>query len=140
MSSAIREWLNLGVRWIHVFAGIMWVGQTYYFTWLDCQFTKLEKQKDSNSSASKGWMVLSAGKIRGRVRGIWFGDDGGNGLGIGARVQRARCIHSCGRNLRHHHDVERVDAHSSSAAQNDCVSGSGRNTRRIARRASQVAL
>src|SRR5207245_5402741 len=61
MSSAIREWLNLGVRWIHVFAGIMRVGQTYYFTWLDCQFTKLEKQKDSNSSASKVWMVHSGG-------------------------------------------------------------------------------
>jgi len=44
MSSAIREWLNLSVRWFHVFAGIMWVGQTYYFTWLDGQFTKLEKK------------------------------------------------------------------------------------------------
>jgi len=61
MSSAIREWLNLGVRWIHVFAGIMWVGQTYYFTWLDGQFTKLEKQADSNAAASKVWMVHSGG-------------------------------------------------------------------------------
>jgi uncharacterized membrane protein len=61
MSSAIREWLNLGVRWFHVFAGIMWVGQTYYFTWLDGQFTKLEKQADSNSTASKVWMVHSGG-------------------------------------------------------------------------------
>jgi uncharacterized membrane protein len=61
MSSAIREWLNLGLRWFHVFAGIMWVGQTYYFTWLDGQFTKLEKQADSNSAASKVWMVHSGG-------------------------------------------------------------------------------
>jgi uncharacterized membrane protein len=61
MSSAIREWLNLTVRWIHVFAGIMWVGQTYYFTWLDGQFTKLEKQADSNGPASKVWMVHSGG-------------------------------------------------------------------------------
>ena len=44
MSSAIREWLNLGVRWFHVFAGIMWVGQTYYFTWLDGQFTGLRRR------------------------------------------------------------------------------------------------
>jgi uncharacterized membrane protein len=61
MSSAIREWLNLGVRWFHVFAGIMWVGQTYYFTWLDGQFTKLEKKSDSNAPASKVWMVHSGG-------------------------------------------------------------------------------
>src|SRR5260370_22369442 len=61
MNSAIREWLNLGVRWIHVFAGIMWVGQTYYFTWLDGQFTKLEKQVDASAAASKVCMVHSGG-------------------------------------------------------------------------------
>jgi uncharacterized membrane protein len=57
---SIREWLNLGVRWFHVFAGIMWVGQTYYFTWLDGQFSKLEK----NSAAGEipaVWMVHSGG-------------------------------------------------------------------------------
>jgi uncharacterized membrane protein len=61
MTSAIREWLNLGVRWIHVFAGIMWVGQTYYFTWLDGQFTNLEKKSNSNETASAVWMVHSGG-------------------------------------------------------------------------------
>src|SRR3989440_6600521 len=61
MSSSIREWLNLSVRWFHVFAGIMWVGQTYYFTWLDGQFTKLEKNAHSNTAASKVWMVHSGG-------------------------------------------------------------------------------
>src|SRR5258706_15800946 len=61
MSSTIREWLNLGVRWIHVFAGIMWVGQTYYFTWLDGQFGKLEKKVAANGKASAVWMVHSGG-------------------------------------------------------------------------------
>src|SRR5437762_12839217 len=61
MSSSIREWLNLSVRWIHVFAGIMWIGQTYYLTWLDGQFTRLEKQSGSNAAASKVWMVHSGG-------------------------------------------------------------------------------
>jgi uncharacterized membrane protein len=61
MNSAIREWLNLVVRWFHVFAGIMWVGQTYYFTWLDGQFTKLEKQAHSKGADSKVWMVHSGG-------------------------------------------------------------------------------
>ncbi len=60
MSFSIREWLNLGVRWFHVFAGIMWIGQTYYFTWLDGQFTRLEKQARGGSSPSV-WMVHSGG-------------------------------------------------------------------------------
>ena len=28
------EWCSLAVRWIHVFAGILWIGTTYYFTWV----------------------------------------------------------------------------------------------------------
>lgn len=61
MNSATREWLNLGVRWFHVFAGIMWVGQTYYFTWLDGQFGKLEKKAAADGTDSKVWMVHSGG-------------------------------------------------------------------------------
>lgn len=30
----VLEWLDLVLRWTHVFAGIMWVGTTYYFTWV----------------------------------------------------------------------------------------------------------
>jgi uncharacterized membrane protein len=58
---SIREWLNLGVRWFHVFAGIMWVGQTYYFTWLDGQFGKMEKKAEEAGTASSVWMVHSGG-------------------------------------------------------------------------------
>ena len=35
MSYSLHEWLNLVFRWTHVFAAILWVGQTYFFTWLD---------------------------------------------------------------------------------------------------------
>jgi uncharacterized membrane protein len=61
VSSSIREWLNLGVRWFHVFAGIMWVGQTYYFTWLDRQFGKLENEATADATAPAVWMVHSGG-------------------------------------------------------------------------------
>ena len=37
INPTISEWLNFIARWVHVFAGIMWVGTTYYFTWLDGQ-------------------------------------------------------------------------------------------------------
>ena len=60
MNSAIREWLNLSVRWFHVFAGILWIGQTYYFTWLDGQFSKAEKSA-ADGKSSRVWMVHSGG-------------------------------------------------------------------------------
>jgi uncharacterized membrane protein len=61
VSSSIREWLNLLMRWFHVFAAIMWVGQTYYFTWLDAQFRRLEKTAAADGSTSSVWMVHSGG-------------------------------------------------------------------------------
>jgi uncharacterized membrane protein len=57
---SIKEWLNLALRWFHVFAGIMWVGQTYYFTWLDHQFSRLEKAAVRGATPAV-WMVHSGG-------------------------------------------------------------------------------
>lgn len=54
------EWLNIAARWIHIFAGIMWVGQTYFFTWLDGRFSEMIKAASGNPDA-KVWMVHSGG-------------------------------------------------------------------------------
>ena len=57
----INEWLNLILRWIHVFAGIMWVGTTYYFTWLDARLTEEEKAAIATGETAQIWMVHSGG-------------------------------------------------------------------------------
>ena len=64
----LTEWIHLILRWTHVFAGIMWVGTTYYFTWLDGRFTELENlgkkslpRPDKTEPEKFVWMVHSGG-------------------------------------------------------------------------------
>ena len=61
LDPTISEWLNLLLRWIHVFAGIMWVGTTYYFTWLDARLTEEEKAALNTGTTAQVWMVHSGG-------------------------------------------------------------------------------
>jgi uncharacterized membrane protein len=53
MTFNVSEWLNLLFRWVHVFAAILWVGSTYYFTWLDGQMRR--------GGDRPVWMVHSGG-------------------------------------------------------------------------------
>ena len=36
----LAEWLNLALRWLHLVAGIAWIGSSFYFVWLDNHLTK----------------------------------------------------------------------------------------------------
>ena len=66
-TSILNGWLELLLRWVHVFASIMWVGTTYYFTWLDGRFSELEEKlrktpgDPGSSSENRVWMVHSGG-------------------------------------------------------------------------------
>ncbi len=35
MGFDLGEWLNLAIRWLHLTAGIAWIGSSFYFVWLD---------------------------------------------------------------------------------------------------------
>ena len=59
---ALSEWLNLLARWFHVFAAILWVGSTFYFTWLDGRFQEEEREaKQEGGTDPEVWMVHSGG-------------------------------------------------------------------------------
>jgi len=61
LDPTLNEWLNLLFRWTHVFAGIMWVGTTYYFTWLDARLSEEEKAVAATGAQAQLWMVHSGG-------------------------------------------------------------------------------
>jgi uncharacterized membrane protein len=54
MNYTLTEWLNLAIRWFHIFAAILWIGQTWLFTWLDA---RLHDAKEKGQV----WMVHSGG-------------------------------------------------------------------------------
>src|SRR5262245_38489786 len=60
MPALALEWLNLVVRWTHVIAAIMWIGDSFLFMWLD---RSLEPPSRPREGAVTGelWMVHSGG-------------------------------------------------------------------------------
>jgi uncharacterized membrane protein len=73
------EWLNLFVRWVHIFTAILWIGQTWLFTWLDGELTRDEAKGKSEGAKGQVWMIHSGGfyvvekeKIPGTRKLHWF--------------------------------------------------------------------
>src|SRR5690349_7439816 len=59
MDPYYREWLALLVRWLHVIAGIAWIGSSFYFNWLDGNLRAPEKAK--TGVAGELWSVHGGG-------------------------------------------------------------------------------
>lgn len=79
MLEAAETWSALFLRWFHIIAGIMWLGQTWFFNWMERTFP-LAPGKDPNVTGTI-WMVHGGGfyhvekqKVPVRMPGVlhWF--------------------------------------------------------------------
>ncbi len=59
MEPILWEWLNMAVRWLHVIAGIAWIGSSFYFVHLDSSL----KQRPGlpEGAAGEAWQVHGGG-------------------------------------------------------------------------------
>lgn len=61
MDAHVRELLDLIARWIHLIAGIMWVGNSMLFNWLDRNLVKRADAARGERHVGEIWMVHSGG-------------------------------------------------------------------------------
>jgi uncharacterized membrane protein len=59
LNPTLKEVLELLVRWAHFIAGIMWIGNSMLFNWLDRNLVK--KKDGGENSVGEIWMVHSGG-------------------------------------------------------------------------------
>lgn len=62
MGVAIWEWINLGLRWFHVMAGITWIGSSFLFIMLESGLRKRAGQPDGVEGDI--WLVHGGGFYR----------------------------------------------------------------------------
>jgi uncharacterized membrane protein len=60
VEAQLRELLDLVARWVHVIAGIMWIGNSMLWNWLD---RNLEKPTDEEQAAAKAKGEVLEGRI-----------------------------------------------------------------------------
>ncbi len=67
MLTYLTDWLALLVRWLHITAGIAWIGASFYFVWLDNHLKPLVTGEDSDPDvAGELWAVHGGGFYRSR--------------------------------------------------------------------------
>ena len=62
MASYALDWLNLVLRWLHFAAGVLWIGTSLYFVWLDNHLTPPAKPGDAQRGVEgELWSVHGGG-------------------------------------------------------------------------------
>ncbi len=62
LDPTLLEWLNFGLRWLHVIAGIAWIGSSFYFIALDMSLRKAPRAP--LGVAGETWQVHGGGFYR----------------------------------------------------------------------------
>lgn len=58
MEAHLIDWLNLGLRWIHMITGIAWIGASFYFVWLE---NNLERKNPREGLSGDLWAIHGGG-------------------------------------------------------------------------------
>nr|WP_298147521.1 urate hydroxylase PuuD [uncultured Pseudomonas sp.] len=58
MEAHLTEWLNLGIRWIHMITGIAWIGASFYFVWLE---NNLNRTNPRDGLSGDLWAIHGGG-------------------------------------------------------------------------------
>ena len=62
MEAYLLDWLNLILRWLHVIAGVAWIGASFYFIWLDNHLeTPRDPADDAKGVGGEVWSVHGGG-------------------------------------------------------------------------------
>ena len=62
MEAYVSDWLNLLVRWLHMVAGIAWIGSSFYFVWLDNHLQPPQAEADRDKGVGgELWSVHGGG-------------------------------------------------------------------------------
>ena len=59
MEGVIWEWIDFSIRWLHVVAGIAWIGSSFYFVHLDLSLKQAEGMPDK--AGGEAWQVHVGG-------------------------------------------------------------------------------
>jgi uncharacterized membrane protein len=64
----VTDWLDLLLRWLHVIAGIVWIGTSFYFVALDSHLRPAEREEEP---ADEAWEIHGGGFYRiVKLRGV----------------------------------------------------------------------
>ena len=62
LSDALSDWLDLGLRWLHVIAAMAWIGTSFYFVLLDQSLRPPKEQEDRDAGVGgELWEVHGGG-------------------------------------------------------------------------------
>src|SRR5947208_8238047 len=82
MEAVLAEWLGLLLRWIHIIAGIMWIGDSLLFMWIDSHLSPDPQRRSEVAGVT--WLIhgggyyhlekrlLVPGRLPPRLRWFWL--------------------------------------------------------------------